>query len=243
LLIVGNWKMNGTAADLTAFRAVAGVARARPPIEIVLCPPFTMLAAAVDGSNLRVGAQDCHVADFGSHTGCISASMIKATGAEFVLIGHSERREQFGESDETVAAKAAAASRADLTPIICVGETASQRAAGATQFTLAAQLQPVLATLGGGFLIAYEPRWAIGTSRTPSNQEIKEAVDFLKGQASAGPARGDTKVLYGGSVDERNTSRLCEVEGIDGLLVGRASLDPTTFSMIVTCAHLAMRPS
>ena len=236
MLIVGNWKMNGSAGDLAAFRSVAKIAPARASVEVVLCPPFTLLAAAVDVSGLTVGAQDCHHAVFGSHTGCVSASMIKATGAEFVLIGHSETREQFGDTHEIVAAKAVSAVRADLTPIICVGETACERAAGDAKAVLAAQLRPIVEALTGSLIIAYEPIWAIGTGRLPANHEIEEIFDFLRTQAGE-----RIRILYGGSVDSENTSRLCEAAGIDGLLVGGSSLDPATFRTIVLRASRARR--
>lgn len=234
MLIVGNWKMNGAASDLAALDLVASTARTTPTTNVVVCPPYTMIAAASAVSGLRVGAQDCHEADAGAFTGCVSASMIRAAGAEYVLLGHSERRQQSGETSETVGAKAAAALRAGLVPTICVGETAAERASGRALDVVAEQLRPVTRLPPGEILVAYEPVWAIGTGRVPEMREVEAMMGRIgHSLRNSGGPNGEVKLLYGGSVNSANAAAILSIGSVSGLLVGGASLNTDEFRRII----------
>jgi triosephosphate isomerase len=240
-LAAGNWKMNGTAEDLAeALALIAGYPA--PGCDMLLCPPATLLSRMADiaaGSALMLGGQDCHPKTSGAHTGDISAQMLKDAGATHVILGHSERRADHGESDLMVRAKLVAAQAAGLTAIVCVGETEGQRDAGQTLDVIGAQLEGSLAaTLTGapdGLVIAYEPIWAIGTGRTPTLDEVGEVHGFMRTALVAryGEVGRGVRLLYGGSVKPSNAAAIFAVPEVNGALVGGASLTATDFGGIV----------
>ena len=242
--MAGNWKMYKTAAETGAFfeQFLPLVASSRH-CEIVICPPFPSLAAAVSaarGSAVKVGAQNLHWAKEGAYTGEISAGMIVGAGCSHVIIGHSERRQYFGETDETVLKRTLAALEAGLTPIVCVGETLEQREAGRTSDLLVTQCKGGLASLDPAqfarILIAYEPVWAIGTGKTATPEIAADAHRVIRGwtREKFGAAAGDAvRILYGGSVKPDNIKTLMAQPEIDGALVGGASLDAISFASIV----------
>ena len=229
-LIAGNWKMNGLAAseaELDAMIAGAGGVDA----DLLVCPPFTLVAAfaaRAAGSAVAIGGQTCHPAPSGAHTGDISAEMLADAGATAVIVGHSERRADHGESDAEVRERAEAASRAGLLAIVCVGETEAERDAGDTLDIVATQLAgsiPDNAT-AATVVIAYEPVWAIGTGRTPTVEQIGEVHGFIRRTLVErfGPEGSAMRVLYGGSVKPGNAAEIFSVDDVDGALVGGASL-------------------
>jgi triosephosphate isomerase len=231
MLVAGNWKMNGLRADgLALARDLAGrAAGATPACDILVCPPATLIAAvaeALDGSGIAIGGQDCHPAEKGAFTGSISAEMLKDAGCSYVIVGHSERRHGSGETDADINVRAAAAWRAGLTAIICVGETREQREAGRAVSVVSAQLAgsiPVGAN-SGRLVIAYEPIWAIGTGLTPTLGDIVEIHHAVRAAIPHG-----TRVLYGGSVNPRNAAEILALDHVDGALVGGASLKAEDF--------------
>ena len=234
-LVAGNWKMNGLRSSLDQARSIcAGIGSF--DAEVMLCPPATLVSAVVEaarGSALQVGGQDCHHKDTGAHTGDISASMLRDCGATAVIAGHSERRTDHGETDETVKAKAEAAHRAELTAIVCVGETAAQRQTGETLDVIGRQLAgsvPADAT-GNNTVIAYEPVWAIGTGLTPTVADVAEVHAFMRRQLVERFGAGGSafRLLYGGSVKPSNARELMAVENVNGALVGGASLKADDF--------------
>ncbi len=236
-LCAGNWKMNGLRREAEAL-AGALVARATaepPPCDLVLCPPATALgwvAAALAGSAIALGAQDCHADDKGAHTGDVSAPMLKDAGCRFVILGHSERRAEHGESDAIVRAKCAAARRAGLAVILCIGETLAERDGGTALDVVARQLAN---SLPDGFppaelAIAYEPIWAIGTGRTPTIAQVEEVHAHIRARLAAKVAAAqDVRILYGGSVKPDNAAALMAARNVDGALVGGASLIAADF--------------
>ncbi len=231
-LIAGNWKMHGlrnegvSLAEGLAQRAADG----GPDCDWVICPPFTLLAPvaeAVRDSSVALGGQDCHTASAGPHTGDISAVMLADLGCGYVILGHSERRENHGETSALVRAKAEIAVQAGLTPIICVGESESQRDAGKTLAVIEEQLSDSLPHGGSDLVVAYEPVWAIGTGRTAMAGDVEEAHAHLRGllKVRLGDAAGEqVRLLYGGSVKPSNAAELLSVPDVDGALVGGASL-------------------
>ena len=243
-LIAGNWKMNGLLADGVKragdLAARARAAKALP--DIVLCPPATILAAvgkAIAGSPLALGAQDCHEADKGAHTGDLSAPMLAELGCRYVVVGHSERRAAHGETDAQVRAKAEAAQRAGLIPIVCVGESRLDREAGRHLDVIARQIDFSLppGAAPANAVIAYEPVWAIGTGLTATPADIAEAHRHLRMRFSAASRQGaGIRVLYGGSANAKNAAEILTVEGVDGCLVGGASLDADAFWTMVQVA-------
>lgn len=244
-LAAGNWKMNGTAAALEEARALVS-ANPAPGCEVLLCPPATLLhrmAADLTGSAVAVGGQDCHAAESGAHTGDISAAMLVDAGASHVILGHSERRADHGESDAMVAAKAAAAHAAGLVAIICLGESEAERDAGQTLAVIGAQLAGSLppGATGANTVIAYEPIWAIGTGRTPTEEQITEVHGFLRAQLGKipGDAGAAVRLLYGGSVNPGNATAIFALPEVDGALVGGASLKAADFSRIVAALDAA----
>ena len=242
VLMVGNWKMHKTAAEAAAL--VEGlkpfVAGGRD-LEVVVCPPFTGLAAAaraLAGSAIGLGAQNLHWEKEGAFTGEVSAPMLVEMGCGYVIVGHSERRQHFGETDEIVQRKARAAVAAGLRPIVCVGESLREREAGTTFDVLDAQVKGGLRGLSGdsGIVVAYEPVWAIGTGRTATPAQAQEAHAFLRKLVEgiwSPAAAAATRVLYGGSVKPDNVRDLMIQPDVDGALVGGASLDPNSFGKIV----------
>ncbi|WP_337995618.1 triose-phosphate isomerase [Oleispirillum naphthae] len=241
-LIAGNWKMNGLAADGAALaKAVADKARAgAPPCELLVCPPFTLIdraIAAVKGSPVAVGGQDCHAAVSGAHTGDVAAEMLKDLGCAYVIVGHSERRADHGETDAVVKAKAEAALRAGLVAIVCVGETEAERDAGRTEAVVARQVKgslPAGAT-PANLVVAYEPVWAIGTGRTPTPADAQAVHARIRAELKdlIGEAADAVRLLYGGSVKPSNAKELMAQADIDGALVGGAALKAEDFWGIV----------
>ncbi len=232
-LIAGNWKMNGLAAGITELDALLA-AGAPAGVELLLCPPATLVAAfaaRAGGRAVVIGAQDCHPAPSGAHTGDIAAEMLADAGASYVIVGHSERRADHGETNELVQAKALAAHRAGLTPIVCVGETLEQRDAGETLAVIAGQLAGSVPADIPGLVIAYEPVWAIGTGRTPTVEQVAEVHAAIAAQMGAG-----TRILYGGSVKPGNAAELLNVPHVHGALVGGASLKAADFLAIAAGA-------
>jgi triosephosphate isomerase len=235
-LIAGNWKMHGTLRDAAAL---AGAVRAGAPagVDLLVCPAFPHLqavAAALPGQGVAVGAQDCHAAAKGAHTGDVAAAMLRDVGATYVILGHSERRADHGEADAMVRAKAAAAIAAGLTPIICVGETLAEREAGEAEAVVARQVAGSLPDgfLAAGGVVAYEPVWAIGTGRTPTEADIAAIHAVLRRLTSA-----STRLLYGGSVKPANAAAILGLANVDGALVGGASLVAADFLAIAAAAR------
>ncbi|MGH9787410.1 MAG: triose-phosphate isomerase [Candidatus Acidiferrales bacterium] len=243
-VIAGNWKMYKTSAEarayLTQFKPLVANAN---HCDIVVCPPFTALAAAVDAarnSNVAIGAQNLHWEKEGAFTGEVSAAMLREAGCACVIIGHSERRQFFHETDETVSRKTMAALEAGLTPIVCVGELLAEREAGKTEEVLSTQFagafSALTAALFSRIIVAYEPVWAIGTGKTATPEMAAEAHRFLRKLAEesfGAPHAQALRILYGGSVKPDNVKGLMAQTEIDGALVGGASLKPDSFAAIV----------
>ena len=237
-LVAGNWKMNGTSASLNELRAIGHgfMTGLDAETDALICPPATLLAHASEvlkNTPVKVGGQDCHARESGAHTGDISAEMLKDAGASHVIVGHSERRTDHGETDSMVRAKAEAAWRAGIIAIICIGETKAERELGSTLDILSRQIAgsvPPTAT-GHNTVIAYEPVWAIGTGLTPTAADVAEAHAHIRAELkellSAESAR--TRILYGGSVKPANAVELLAVNNVDGALVGGASLKSADF--------------
>jgi triosephosphate isomerase len=242
--MAGNWKMYKTPAETSAFfEKFRPLVERSEHCEVVICPPYTNLAAAVaavNGCRIRIGAQNLYWAQEGAFTGEVSAKMIQAVGCSHAIVGHSERRQYFGETDESVLKKTAAALEAGLTPIVCVGEKLEEREAGKTEWVLVEQFRRGISGLTpeqfSRIVIAYEPVWAIGTGRTATPEVAAEAHRLIRAQARAkyGPdAASSTRILYGGSVKPENARGLMAQPEIDGVLVGGASLDAISFASIV----------
>jgi triosephosphate isomerase len=246
-LAAGNWKMNGTAASLAEVEALMA-AHPSPMVDLVLCPPATLIARMAqtkDHHALAVGGQDCHPDDSGAHTGDIAAPQLRDAGATHVIVGHSERRTDHGETDEQVRAKAEAAHRAGLVAIVCLGETLEEREGGRTLEVVGRQLDasvPAGAT-GENTVIAYEPVWAIGTGLTPTADQIAEVHAFLRDRLSAriGTEGAHVRLLYGGSVKASNAAEIFAIPDVDGALVGGASLKAADFSPIVAALEAMAR--
>ena len=241
-LVAGNWKMNGLTAQMAEAEALAkGLAEgAKPACDVMLCPPNTLTAKLVwllKGKGVMIGGQDCHVGASGAHTGDVSAEMLADAGATAIIVGHSERRADHGERNQDVAAKAAAAHRAGLVAIVCVGETAGQRAAGLTLEVVGRQLKGSLpkGATAANTIVAYEPVWAIGTGLTASAADVAEVHAFLRKQLmTLLPGEGAAmRLLYGGSVKPANARELMSVADVDGALVGGASLKAADFLGII----------
>ena len=239
-LIAGNWKMNGLLSDgLALARGLAERAGASAPgAELLVCPPATLVAPvaeAVRGAPIAVGGQDCHTDRSGAHTGDISAEMLADLGCRYVIVGHSERRANHGESDILVRRKAEAALRAGLVPIVCVGETETERMRGEQADIVKRQLEGSLPERAGpeSAVIAYEPVWAIGTGRTATSQDVAEMHAHIRGLLGGRGAA--MRILYGGSVKAANAAELLALEDVDGALVGGASLKLEEFWSIATC--------
>ena len=243
-LIAGNWKMNGLRADLGTIREVAaGLGDSAGLPEALLCVPATLLSEASStaaGSGLGIGGQTCHPAEKGAFTGDVSALMLAEAGAAYVIVGHSERRTGHGERDEIVAAQASAALKAGLTPIICVGETLDQRAAGETLAVIREQLEGSLSGLTdpARFVLAYEPLWAIGTGKVATPAQIAEVHDFIRAFLTArfGAAGNHIRILYGGSLNPANAAEILPISNVDGGLIGGASLKAADFLAIYQTA-------
>lgn len=244
-LIAGNWKMYGRRADLAEIAKLgAALAGVQGRVEALICPPAPYIAAAVEaarGAALAIGGQDCSsVGADAARTGEVNAAMLADQGARYVIVGHSERRTLLGETDTVVQAKATAAMGAGLIPIVCVGETQAERAAGRVGAVVSTQVR-ASTPQQGDFVVAYEPVWAIGGDRTPTVDEIGEAHGFIRAALveRAGAATAEaTRILYGGSVAPKNAAEVFAAQGVDGALVGRASLRADDFLAIIL-AHPA----
>ncbi|HRL05714.1 MAG TPA: triose-phosphate isomerase [Brevundimonas diminuta] len=240
-LVAGNWKMNGLGASLaeaetleTALKEQAAACR------VALCPPATLIdrmAQALKGGAVEIGGQDCHAETSGAYTGSVSAEMVRDAGARLVILGHSERRAGFGETDADVAAKVEAALAADLEPIICIGETLQEREAGQAVEVVSRQVAGSLpASLAGkAFAVAYEPVWAIGTGLTPTLEQIEEVHAAVRAAmvAKLGEGGRAAPILYGGSVKPSNAREILAVAEVGGALVGGASLKAEDFLGII----------
>ncbi len=245
-LIAGNWKMNKTVAEAEEFiQALLPRVSSVQGVDVAVCPPFTALQAMVDsarGSRVEVYAQNVHHADSGAFTGEVAPPMLAELGVHGVILGHSERRELFGETDRALQLKVPAALAAGLKPILCVGETEDEREAGDTERKLRHQVQEGLARVDvsqlGQMVIAYEPIWAIGSGRVATAEQAQEAIAFIRALvADRSREQAElTRVLYGGSVKDDNCPELLALPDVDGALVGGASLDAESFAAIVNAA-------
>ena len=245
--IIGNWKMNGTRAMLAEARAIDRAAARYPDVQVGIAPPFTLVQAiAAEAHAIGVGGQDCHTAVKGAHTGDVAAAMLADAGADFVIVGHSERRRDHAETDALVQAKATAALAAGLAVVICVGETLDQRDAGEAELVVRAQLTAALpdvapvADAGSARLaIAYEPVWAIGTGRVAAVADVVAMHAAIRATLEAWSAEQGARVriLYGGSVNAENARELLAAPGVGGALVGGASLTAESFLAIMAAAH------
>lgn len=246
VVIAGNWKMNKNRAEAKALITELLPLVKEAGCEVVLCTPYTNLETALaltEGSNVKVGAENCHWAESGAFTGEISAQMLKELGVQYVIIGHSERRQYFGETDETVAKRVRAALESGLEVILCVGETLEQREADITGETIAIQVKKALAGVTAEelrhIIIAYEPVWAIGTGKTATADQADEVNGYIRSVIAQlyGQAAADAFVVqYGGSMNAGNAEELLAKEHVDGGLIGGASLKAKDFSVIVKAA-------
>lgn len=239
-IAAGNWKMNGLRSSLDMLENLTK-SHEESDVDIIICPPTQLLFPAcktTQNTSIQIGAQDCHAADTGAHTGDISASMVAETGAKYVIIGHSERREAYAESDSTVMQKAEAVRSAGLSAIVCIGESLEVRETNKTLDIIGAQLAGSVPddTSGDTLIIAYEPIWAIGTGKVPTLDQIIEVHDFMRAELIArfGQDIADgISLLYGGSVKASNAAKIFTAENVDGALVGGASLKAEDFSPII----------
>lgn len=240
--IVGNWKMNGTRAMLTEARAIDRGAARHPGVRVGIAPPFTLINSMVDAVQTAVvGAQDCHAQVSGAFTGDVSAQMLADAGAQFTIVGHSERRAMHGESDAAVKAKAEAALAAGLEVIVCVGETDAERDAGQAEAVVCGQLDGSLPRGDGltpRITVAYEPVWAIGTGRVASAEDVAAMHGAIRKRLLSiyGDDGAAIRILYGGSVNAKNADELLSVDQVGGALVGGASLTADSFLSIVLAA-------
>ncbi|MCB5409260.1 triose-phosphate isomerase [Pseudogemmobacter faecipullorum] len=244
-LAAGNWKMNGTLAALEEIRALLADHPA-PGCDMLICPPATLLApmaALTAGSALALGGQDCHARASGAHTGDLSAAMLRDAGAAYVILGHSERRADHGESDADVQAKTLAAWQAGLIAVVCIGETEAERDAGKALEIVGQQLAGSLpeGATAANTVLAYEPVWAIGTGRTPTAGQIGEMHGFMRQSLTArfGATAQEMALLYGGSVKPSNAAPIFAIADVDGALVGGASLKAADFGAIVAALSAA----
>ncbi|MBD8526835.1 triose-phosphate isomerase [Pseudomarimonas arenosa] len=244
-IVAGNWKMNGSRASAQALLDAIVAGMGQPAAEVLICPPSTLLAelaARYASSGLVFGGQDVSPHEEGAYTGEISARMWIDAGARYVLVGHSERRQYQGESSELVAQKFMAARRAGLIPVLCVGETLTQREAGQTEYVVQQQLEPVLRSGGPAAfenaLLAYEPVWAIGTGKTATPEQAQDVHAFIRSEVASYDANiaGLLPILYGGSVKGANAAELFSQPDVDGGLVGGASLLADDFLKIIAAA-------
>ena len=243
-IIAGNWKMNNTIASGSALikELIPLVKDAK--CEVAICVPFTLLPAAaelVKGTNIKLGAENVHFADKGAFTGEISAEMLKEIGVEYVIIGHSERRQYFAETDETVNKRAEQALKNGLKPIICVGETLEERETGKTEEVLERQILGAFQNLTtfdmpANIVVAYEPVWAIGTGRTATKEQANETIAFIRKtlvEKVCAKCGAEVRIQYGGSMNAKNATELMSMPEIDGGLIGGASLKAEDFSKVV----------
>lgn len=244
-LAAGNWKMNGLARNLAQIEALLA-AHPTPKVDVLICPPAALLSRMADlvgDRPLHLGGQDCHALPDGAHTGDISAAMLVDAGARYVILGHSERRTDHGETDAMVKAKAEAARTEGLVSVICIGETLAEREAGQTLAVVGRQLEGSLPDdpIAADVVIAYEPVWAIGTGKVPTIEQIAEVHGFLRAELGRhmGVEANGVRILYGGSVKAANAAEIFAIPDVDGALVGGASLTAGDFSPIVTALENA----
>ncbi|MEM9344532.1 MAG: triose-phosphate isomerase [Pseudomonadota bacterium] len=243
-LAAGNWKMNGLAAHMAEIDALAA-AHPAPASEVLICPPATLLSRLSDrvsGTPIATGGQDCHPAESGAHTGDTSAAMLADAGASYVILGHSERRADHGETDALIHSKTTASLAAGLTPIVCLGETLAEREAGKTLSIVGTQLRGSVPPDASALVIAYEPVWAIGTGKVPTLDQIGEVHAFLRDTLAAHLTAldaTDIRILYGGSVKPTNAAEIFGVPNVDGALVGGASLAAADFGGIIAALDAA----
>ncbi len=245
-VIAGNWKMNNNPAETTALINEMKPLVKDADCEVVLCVPFIDIAAAVEaakGSNIKIGAENCHFKASGAYTGEVSADMLVSVGVEYVVIGHSERRQYFGETDQTVNLRTLAALKAGLKPIVCVGETLEQRELGYTETLLKFQTKMALTNVSAeelrNVIIAYEPVWAIGTGVTATADQADEGNGFVRAaiaEAYGADVAETVTIQYGGSMNAKNADELTDKINVDGGLIGGASLKAADFSVIVKAA-------
>ncbi len=229
LLIAGNWKMNGLAESLGEVESLQELAKDTPH-ELLICPPATLLfqmSEAVKGTQIATGGQDCHTKESGANTGDLSAEMISDAGGKYVIVGHSERRTYYGEKSALIQAKAEAALRGGLVPIVCVGETLAEREKGLALDIVLDQVKGSIPKSAGTFVVAYEPVWAIGTGLVPTVEDITEIHDAIRAEIGAG-----IRILYGGSVKPANAKEILSIKNVNGALVGGASLKAKDFAGI-----------
>jgi len=243
-IIAGNWKMNKTPEETaTLIKALIPLVKDNDRVDIVVCPPFVDLAAAKEalaGSNIALGAQNMHFEESGAYTGEVSPGMLKALGVEYVILGHSERRQYFGETDEGVNKKVKAALKWGLKPIVCVGETLEERESGITSEVVCRQTKLALLGLSAmeaaGVIIAYEPIWAIGTGKTATAEDANETIRAIRGairEVYGSDTADAIRIQYGGSMKPSNAAELMKMPEIDGGLIGGASLKAEDFAGIV----------
>jgi triosephosphate isomerase len=240
-LVVGNWKMHGLQAQLGEIEAIAAAAAANPAVDVALCVPFTLITSAASvADGLPIGAQDVHEAEKGAHTGCISAEMLREAGATLTIVGHSERRADQHETSHDAWAKSAAARRRGLRVILCCGETEAEHDAGRAERIVQSQIEKSLpeGASADWLTLAYEPRWAIGTGKTPTLEEIASmhAIARAKLRGMVGEEAAGIRILYGGSVTGANAEAILATENVDGALVGGASLTAEKFVPIIEAA-------
>jgi len=245
-LIAGNWKMNGSLAANEALVTAVLAGMGGASCDAAVCVPAPYLAqmqALLAGSLLALGSQDVSSHDVGAFTGEVSAVMLREFGVRYAIVGHSERRQYHGETDDLVAEKARLALSAGITPIVCVGETLAQRESGATEYVVKRQLAAVVHVNGhciSEIVVAYEPVWAIGTGRTASPEQAQQVHAVLRTQIKAATTQaGRVRILYGGSMNAANAAQLLAQPDIDGGLIGGASLKPADFLTIISAAALA----
>lgn len=246
-IVAGNWKMNKTAAEATELiEAIKVELEGVSGVDVVVCPPTTALkeaAAAVEGSVIGLGAQNVHWAESGAYTGEVSTEMVKELGVKYVIIGHSERRQYFGETNETVNKRTKAAIAAGLTPLVCVGETLEERDSGQMESIIINQVKEGLAELEddiGKIVVAYEPVWAIGTGRTASPAQAQEVHALIRrtiAEISSGDLANTVRIQYGGSMKPANAAELLSQPDIDGGLIGGAALEAESFAAIIKAAR------
>ena len=242
-LIVGNWKMNGVTSSLEQVsKVVAALNRISVDADIVICPPFTLIDKAINIANeskISIGGQDCHTNEVGAHTGDISADMLADLGAKYVIVGHSERRQAYNETNSLVATKAFAASKAGLTPIVCVGEKLETRESGRTLKFISEQIAESIpdSVEITSLVIAYEPVWAIGTGRSAEIAQIEEVHAFIRAEIKKrySCSDEDIRILYGGSVSPKNAKDIFAIPDVNGGLIGGASLRADSFVTICQC--------
>jgi len=237
-LVAGNWKMNGlSSASATLDHIIAGAAKLPAHVDVLICPPFTLVAAfaaRARGTRIAIGGQDCHAKPSGAHTGDVAAEMLADAHATAVIVGHSERRHDHHETDAQIRDKALAARRARLLPIVCVGETRAERDAGRDRAVVGSQLDGSLPDGSPDFVVAYEPVWAIGSGVTPTPADVGDMHGFIRERLVArfGQAAEAVRILYGGSVKPANAKELMAIVNVDGALIGGASLNADEFLAI-----------